>query len=121
MLNYILHRLLLIPVTLFGIMVLNFAIVQFAPGGPVEQMIAQLQGTDVAATARISNQGADSGGGGGGSGGNNFSSTSTYRGAQGLDPEIITQLEQQFGFGKPAYVQFWMMIKNYLRFHFGRS
>ncbi|OSQ31481.1 microcin C ABC transporter permease YejB [Thalassospira sp. MCCC 1A03138] len=121
MLNYILRRLLLIPVTLFGIMVLNFAIVQFAPGGPVEQMIAQLQGTDVAATARISNQGADSGGGGGASGGNNFSSTSNYRGAQGLDPEIITQLEKQFGFDKPAYERFWMMMKNYLTFDFGQS
>ena len=120
MLNYILRRLLLIPVTLFGIMVLNFAIVQFAPGGPVEQMIAQLQGTDVAATARISNQGADSGGGGA-SGGNNFSSTSNYRGAQGLDPEIITQLEKQFGFDKPAYERFWMMMKNYLTFDFGQS
>lgn len=121
MLNYILRRLLLIPVTLFGIMVLNFAIVQFAPGGPVEQMIAQLQGTDVSATARISNQGADSGGGGGASGGNNFSSTSNYRGAQGLDPEIITQLEKQFGFDKPAYERFWMMMKNYLTFDFGKS
>ncbi|HBN50907.1 microcin C transport system permease protein [Thalassospira sp. MBR-102] len=121
MLNYILRRLLLIPVTLFGIMVLNFAIVQFAPGGPVEQMIAQLQGTDVSATARISNQGADSGGGGGASGGNNFSSTSNYRGAQGLDPEIITQLEKQFGFDKPAYERFWMMMKNYLTFDFGQS
>ncbi len=121
MLNYILRRLLLIPVTLFGIMVLNFAIVQFAPGGPVEQMIAQLQGTDVAATARISNQGADSGGGGGASSGNNFSSTSNYRGAQGLDPEIITQLEKQFGFDKPAYERFWMMMKNYLTFDFGQS
>ncbi|WP_341365046.1 microcin C ABC transporter permease YejB [Thalassospira sp. SN3W] len=121
MLNYILRRLLLIPVTLFGIMVLNFAIVQFAPGGPVEQMIAQLQGTDVAATARISNQGADSGGGGGASEGNNFSSTSNYRGAQGLDPEIITQLEKQFGFDKPAYERFWMMMKNYLTFDFGQS
>ena len=121
MLNYILRRLLLIPVTLFGIMVLNFAIVQFAPGGPVEQMIAQLQGTDVSATARISNQGAESGGGGGASGGNNFSSTSNYRGAQGLDPEIITQLEKQFGFDKPAYERFWMMMKNYLTFDFGQS
>lgn len=121
MLNYILRRLLLIPVTLFGIMVLNFAIVQFAPGGPVEQMIAQLQGTDVSATARISNQGADSGGGGGASGGNNFSSTSNYRGAQGLDPEIITQLEKQFGFDKPAYERFWIMMKNYLTFDFGQS
>jgi|TARA_R110000803_G_scaffold60627_4_gene119989 microcin C transport system permease protein len=123
MLNYILRRLLLIPVTLFGIMVLNFAIIQFAPGGPVEQIVAQLQGADVSATARISNQGAESGGGGGGNGGgsNNFSSTSTYRGAQGLDPEIISQLEKQFGFDKPAYERFWIMMKNYLTFDFGQS
>ncbi len=82
MLNYILRRLLLIPVTLFGIMVLNFAIIQFAPGGPVEQVIAQLQGTAVSSTARITNQGGDSGGGSGsGASGNNFSSNSNYRGA----------------------------------------
>ena len=126
MLNYILRRLLLIPVTLFGIMVLNFAIIQFAPGGPVEQVIAQLQGTDVSATARVTNQGAESGSGGGGSAassasGNNFSSTSDYRGAQGLDPEIIKQLEVQFGFDKPAHERFWMMMKNYLTFDFGQS
>ncbi|WP_033070483.1 microcin C ABC transporter permease YejB [Thalassospira australica] len=126
MLNYILRRLLLIPVTLFGIMVLNFAIIQFAPGGPVEQIIAQLQGTDVSATARVTNQGAESGSGGGGSAassasGNNFSSTSDYRGAQGLDPEIIKQLEVQFGFDKPAHERFWMMMKNYLTFDFGQS
>ena len=99
MLNYIIRRLLLIPVTLFGIMLLNFVIIQFAPGGPVEQVIAQLQGTDVSATARVTNQGAESGSGGGGgsaassASGNNFSSTSNYRGAQGLDPEVIKQLE----------------------------
>lgn len=126
MLNYILRRLLLIPVTLFGIMLLNFVIIQFAPGGPVEQVIAQLQGTDVSSTARITNQGAESGSGGGGAAsssasGNNFSSTSTYRGAQGLDPEIIKQLEVQFGFDKPAHERFWMMMKNYLTFDFGQS
>ncbi|MCC9620967.1 microcin C ABC transporter permease YejB [Thalassospira sp. MA62] len=125
MLNYILRRLLLIPVTLFGIMVLNFAIIQFAPGGPVEQVIAQLQGTDVSSTARISNQGAESGSGGSGGGdqitGNSFSSNSNYRGAQGLDPEIIKQLEVQFGFDKPAHERFWMMMKNYLTFDFGQS
>ncbi|MFH1806588.1 MAG: microcin C ABC transporter permease YejB [Pseudomonadota bacterium] len=120
MLSYVLRRLLLIPVTLFGIMVLNFTIVQFAPGGPVEQLIAQLQGTDVAATARISNEGAD-GGAGPSASANNFSSTSTYRGAQGLDPEIITQLEKQFGFDKPAYERFWLMMKNYVTFDFGQS
>lgn len=126
MLNYILRRLLLIPVTLFGIMLLNFVIIQFAPGGPVEQVIAQLQGTDVSSTARITNQGAESGSSGGGAAsssaaGNNFSSTSTYRGAQGLDPEIIKQLEVQFGFDKPAHERFWMMMKNYLTFDFGQS
>jgi microcin C transport system permease protein len=126
MLNYVLRRLLLIPVTLFGIMLLNFVIIQFAPGGPVEQVIAQLQGTDVSSTARITNQGAESGSGGGGAAsssasGNNFSSTSNYRGAQGLDPEIIKQLEVQFGFDKPAHERFWMMMKNYLTFDFGQS
>ncbi|MBC06825.1 microcin C ABC transporter permease YejB [Thalassospira sp.] len=127
MLNYILRRLLLIPVTLFGIMLLNFVIIQFAPGGPVEQVIAQLQGTDVSATARVTNQGAESGSGGGGgsaassASGNNFSSTSNYRGAQGLDPEVIKQLEVQFGFDKPAHERFWMMMKNYLTFDFGQS
>lgn len=126
MLNYILRRLLLIPVTLFGIMLLNFVIIQFAPGGPVEQVIAQLQGTDVSSTARITNQGAESGSSGGGAAsssaaGNNFSSTSTYRGAQGLDPELIKQLEVQFGFDKPAHERFWMMMKNYLTFDFGQS
>ena len=126
MLNYILRRLLLIPVTLFGIMLLNFVIIQFAPGGPIEQVIAQLQGTDVSSTARITNQGAESGSSGGGAAsssaaGNNFSSTSTYRGAQGLDPEIIKQLEVQFGFDKPAHERFWMMMKNYLTFDFGQS
>ncbi|MBL4841634.1 MAG: microcin C ABC transporter permease YejB [Thalassospira sp.] len=125
MLNYILRRLLLIPVTLFGIMLLNFAIIQFAPGGPVEQVIAQLQGTDVSSTARVTNQGSDSGGGSrsdaSSASGNNFSSTSDYRGAQGLDPEIIKQLEVQFGFDKPAHERFWMMMKNYLTFDFGQS
>ena len=121
MLNYILRRLLLIPVTLFGIMLLNFVIIQFAPGGPVEQVIAQLQGTDVSSTARITNQGADSGGSASSGAGNNFSSTSNYRGAQGLDPEIIKQLEVQFGFDKPAPERFWMMMKNYLTFDFGQS
>ncbi|PKR52021.1 microcin C ABC transporter permease YejB [Thalassospira marina] len=122
MLNYILRRILLIPVTLFGIMVLNFAIVQFAPGGPVEQMIAQIQGADVSTTARISNNGADTGGGGGsGRAGSGFSTDSNYRGAQGLDPEVIAQLEKQFGFDKPAYERFWLMMKNYLTFDFGQS
>lgn len=125
MLNYVLRRILLIPVTLFGIMVLNFVIVQFAPGGPVEEMIAQLQGAQVSSTARISNTGADSGASGSSasarSPGNDFSTKSSYRGAQGLDPEVIKQLEKQFGFDKPAYERFWLMMKNYLTFNFGQS
>lgn len=106
--------------TLFGIMVLNFAVIQFAPGGPVEQIIAEIQGTAIGATARI-----------GGSGGGDVSSGTTpsagsgnessYRGAQGLDPEFIKELEKQFGFDKPAHERFFLMMKNYLVFDFGTS
>ena len=119
---YIIRRLLLIIPTLFGIMVINFAIIQAAPGGPVERMIAQITGEDVGATARISGEsGGEVGGaqdrgavdGGGG--------TSKYRGAQGLDPELIKQLEEDFGFDKPAFERFRIMIGNYLTFDFGQS
>ncbi|MEH6476991.1 MAG: microcin C ABC transporter permease YejB [Sneathiella sp.] len=120
MLAYIFRRLLLMIPTLFGIMVLNFAVIQFAPGGPIEQIIAEIQGTAVSATARI-----------GGSGGGDLSSgsspsagsgnESSYRGAQGLDPEFIKELEVQFGFDKPAHERFFLMIKNYLVFDFGTS
>ncbi len=119
---YILRRLLLMIPTLFGIILLNFLIVQIAPGGPVEQMIAKLQGMNVSATQRFS---------GGGNDVNstaqmqqqqlNSSGSSKYRGAQGLDPEFIKSLEKQFGFDKPIGERFWMMLKNYLRFDFGES
>jgi len=121
---YILRRLLLMIPTLFGIMAVSFAIIQFAPGGPVERIIAQLTGTDVGATARISgsqsgdfsgqpqNQPGTSVAEGGGS---------KYRGAQGLDPEFIKSLEQQFGFDKPPLERFGLMLWNYLRFDFGES
>src|SRR5437773_1022376 len=119
---YLLKRLLLIVPTLFGIMLISFAIVQFAPGGPVERIIAQITGTDVSATARI-----------GGGQGDGLSSAQTqssqsagevsskYRGAQGLDPEFIKSLEKQFGFDKPAYQRFFIMLWNYSRFDFGKS
>lgn len=120
MLAYILRRLLLIPPTLFGIMVINFIIVQAAPGGPVEQVIAQLSGHATSATARISAGGAldntpsqtatQSSGGG-----------SKYRGAQGLDPSLIAEIEKMYGFDKPATTRFWDMIKNYAKFDFGSS
>ena len=126
MLAYIIRRLLLIIPTLIGIMVINFVIIQFAPGGPIEQIVAQLTGTDVGATARI-----------GGTGGTEAGSTATasqqassgsagaannaYRGAQGLDPEFIKQLEKQFGFDKPMHERFLLMMGNYIQFDFGNS
>jgi microcin C transport system permease protein len=124
MLAYIIRRLLLIIPTLFGIMVINFAIVHVAPGGPVEQLIAQIKGTAISATGRITGeQGAEVGGGEKArAGGERASSVeSKYRGAQGLDPEFIKQIEKQFGFDKPAHERFLMMMKNYLTFDFGKS
>jgi microcin C transport system permease protein len=118
---YILRRLLLIIPTMLGIMAISFAVIQFAPGGPVERVIAQLTGSDVSATARIS-------GGGGDFAGVNATQqpgsdmvTSKYRGAQGLDPEFIKRLEKQFGFDKPWYERFGLMLWNYARFDFGQS
>ena len=122
---YILRRLLLIIPTLLGIMVLNFVIVQAAPGGPVEQMIAKAKGDVVAGSARA-------GGGGGaemlqatdaynqGAGGGSRAESS-YRGAQGLDPEFIKELEVMFGFDKPLHERFLLMMGSYIRLDFGES
>ncbi|MBL4614236.1 MAG: microcin C ABC transporter permease YejB [Magnetovibrio sp.] len=123
MLAYIFRRLLLIVPTLFGIMVINFAIIQAAPGGPVEQMIAKVQGLDVSATARIagSGQGETAVGGGKTALQTGNGQQSKYRGAQGLDPEFIAQIEKMYGFDKPAHERFWMMMKNYMVFDFGDS
>ena len=119
MLAYIVRRLLLIIPTLLGIMVINFAVVQFAPGGPVETVLARLQGTAVDATARISGQGgelqdrrpdrAQEGPSG------------RYRGAQGIPPYIIAEIEKQFGFDKPPLERFMLMMGKYLSFDFGSS
>jgi len=118
---YILRRILLMIPTIIGILAISFVVVQFAPGGPVERVIAQLQGTDVSASSRL---------GGGGMGeftsqnvdaGSADAVTSRYRGAQGLDPEFIKQLERQFGFDKPPLERFGLMLWNYLRFDFGES
>ena len=105
---YILRRLLLMIPTLFGIMLVSFVVVQFAPGGPVERVIAQLSGSDTGATSRISGSpGGDFGRRGGAEGASAIDGgSSKYRGAQGLDPEFIKQLEKQFGFDKPAYERF---------------
>ncbi len=105
--------------TLFGIMVLNFVVIQFAPGGPIEQIIAEIQGTAVGATARIGGSGGGDTSSANSAGG--LGSESSYRGAQGLDPAFIKELEVQFGFDKPAHERFFLMMKNYLVFDFGKS
>ena len=115
MLNYILRRIALMIPTLFGIMLINFAIVQFAPGSPVEQVLAELQGQTAGATARFS------GGGGDAAAAASNAQNSKYRGAQGLRPDIIAEIEAQFGFDKPAHERFFDMISSYLRFDFGDS
>ncbi|MGD9649396.1 MAG: microcin C ABC transporter permease YejB [Dongiaceae bacterium] len=120
MLNYLIRRLLLVIPTLLGIMIINFIVVQAAPGGPVEQLIAQLEGKAISATARFS----------GGSGTDSArpdaaasatSSDSRYRGAQGLDPDLVKEIEKLYGFDKPPLTRFWQMLKSYAQFDFGTS
>ena len=118
---YILRRLLLMIPTLFGIMAVSFAVIQFAPGGPVEQVIAKLTGQGGDAGERISGGGGDSGGNEFDQGGGGGEGSYKYRGAQGLDPEFIAMLEKQFGFDKPPLERFFMMLWNYARFDFGES
>ena len=113
---YIFRRLLLMIPTILGIMAISFAVIQFAPGGPVERVIAQLQGQGGDAMDRLSGGGSDAGATSMNSGG-----SSKYRGAQGLDPEFIASLEKQFGFDKPPLERFGQMLWNYARFDFGRS
>ncbi len=116
MLDYLLRRLLLIIPTLFGIMLINFIIIQTAPGGPVEQTIARLQG-QAGAGGRV------------GGGGNEVQSAATnhmqsdalYRGAQGLSPDLVAQIKKHYGFDRPAPERFWLMLHHYLRFDFGNS
>jgi microcin C transport system permease protein len=117
MLAYIIRRLLLIIPTLFAIMVVNFAVIQAAPGGPVDQLIAQLEGRAPGATARITTSGGESAssasaGGGGGE---------RSRASRGLDPGLIKQIEKLYGFDKPPVERFLMMMRSYLTFDFGES
>jgi microcin C transport system permease protein len=119
---YLIRRLLFMVPTLFGIMLVSFLVVQFAPGGPVERVIAQLSGSDTGATSRISGSSSGDFGARGQPGASPVDAmNSKYRGAQGLDPEFIKSLEKQFGFDKPAYERFFLMLWNYLRFDFGKS
>ncbi len=107
--NYILKRLLLIPLTLLGILCLNFVIIQFAPGGPVEHVLAKYRGMNVSATGAIT-------------GGAELSGADTgYQGAQGVPDELVKELEKQFGFDKPAYQRLSKMIADYAVFDFGKS
>ncbi|QJT08433.1 microcin C ABC transporter permease YejB [Oceanidesulfovibrio marinus] len=115
MTSYIIRRLLFMIPTLIGIMTVNFLIIQAAPGGPVEQMITRLEKTEVGALSRV----------GAGSGGGEVSAPSsgdsTYRGAQGLDPELIKDIKKLYGFDKPLWKRYLMMLGNYARFDFGES
>jgi microcin C transport system permease protein len=118
---YIVRRLLLMIPTLFGIMLISFTVVQFAPGGPIERIIAQLSGADTGGASRISGPAGDFGARGQMRSSPTGAASSKYRGAQGLDPEFIASLEKQFGFDKPAYERFGLMLWNYSRFDFGKS
>lgn len=120
MYSYILKRLLLMIPTLLGILLVSFIIIQFVPGGPVEKLIAELQGHSTSATANFTGGGGDmvsSASSSQASVGNN----STYKGAQGLDPEFIKELEALYGFDKPAHERFFIMLGNYLTFNLGES
>ncbi|MCP5087849.1 MAG: microcin C ABC transporter permease YejB [Rhodobacteraceae bacterium] len=109
---YIFRRLLLMIPTLIGIMVINFTLIQFVPGGPIERILAQLE-EESSATDRIS--------GGGNEVGTSGSSSETYQGARGLPEDFIKDLEKQFGFDKPPLTRFFLMMGGYLRFDFGES
>lgn len=121
MASYILKRLALMIPTLFGIVLIAFIIVQFVPGGPVERMIAELQGHGGGATARIGGGGSDFASGSGSPAMQGTGQGGAYRGSQGLDPEFIAKLEAMYGFDKPAPARFWDMVKNYARFDLGES
>src|SRR5918993_3990295 len=102
MASYILKRLLLMVPTLFGVLLLTFVVIQFVPGGPVEQMVAQLQGRD--------------------SGGERAAASGAgYRGRQGLDPGRIEEIRRLYGFDRPPIERFVQMLKSYLRFDLGTS
>jgi microcin C transport system permease protein len=118
---YIARRLLLMIPTILGIMLISFAVIQFAPGGPVERVIAQLQGFDVGATSRFSGGGGETGRAGSQFAAGAADTAVKYRGAQGLDPKFIAEIEKQFGFDKPAWERFILMVKNFAMFDFGRS
>jgi microcin C transport system permease protein len=113
--SYIIRRLLLVIPTLLAIVTINFFIIQIAPGGPVDQMIAKMQGLDSGVMEQVT-----------GSRKNELKQTdlkekSSYRGAKGLDPEVIAEIEKRFGFDKPIHVRYFKMLKDFMFFDFGDS
>ena len=105
---YLIRRLLLVIPTLFGIIAINFVVIQFAPGGPVEQMVAELKGKGDL-SSRLGGSASEFGGSG------------SYRGARGLDPHMVADIRKMFGFDKPPLTRFLDMVRGYLRFDFGNS
>ena len=112
---YILRRLLLVIPTLWAIVTINFFIIQVAPGGPVDQFIAKLQGLDSGVMEQVSGEGRAE------ITKTNIKEKSTYRGAQGLDPEVIAEIEKRFGFDQPIHVRYFKMLKDFILFDFGNS
>ena len=109
--NYIIKRLLLIPFTLLGILTINFVIVQTAPGGPVEYILAKYRGMNTEATGILTSSAQM----------NSSQAAGKYQGAQGVPEDMIKELEKQFGFDQPVHKRFWKMIKDYALFDFGKS
>ena len=114
---YLLRRILLVVPTLLGIMVLNFIIVQFAPGGPIEQIAAEMMGATASTTDTISGGGDD----GMAANASDPAASGAFSGAAGLDPALVAELEAQYGFDKPFAERFVLMIWQYVQLDFGMS
>lgn len=114
MLSYILRRLLLVVPTLWAIITINFFIIQIAPGGPVEQAIAQLEGHTSGIMERFT-------GGGQEVAAASEISVSGYKGSRGLDPQVVEEITRRFGFDKPIHERYFQMLKDYATFNFGES
>ncbi|MGL5430322.1 MAG: microcin C ABC transporter permease YejB [Vibrio sp.] len=114
MLSYIARRILLVVPTLWAIITINFFIIQIAPGGPVEQAIAQLEGNTSGLMERFS-------GGGQEVAATTDATVSGYKGSRGLDPEVVAEITRRFGFDKPLHQRYWQMLKDYASFNFGES
>jgi microcin C transport system permease protein len=120
MFAYIVRRLLLILPTLFGIMLINFAIIQAAPGGPIDRLIAEMRGRGAAATERVGAGGGQSEAGGGQQG-TRTGGEAQSRASRGLDPKLVEKLKKEFGLDRPLYQQFAVMMRKFVTFNYGDS